>query len=204
MDPTPEEAVRALRAAAEAHLAVGDDRVRRVRFVIDRRRGALVFPLPGELRELAEAQLLVPSEHDPVVAALLSLRPVASAPADAEIRFEIYHGAAREAAWGIATIEAVRYHGEAFDGEEIELQDGLVAHEPELCRTLNADRDALREACSRIARANVEQPVAVGVDPDGVDVRARFGIVRIEFDEPAATVEQARERIAGLTARSRA
>jgi hypothetical protein len=204
MDTTPEEAVRAIRAAAEAHVTIGEDVVRRVKYVLDRRRGVLVFPLPADLRDEAEAQLLIPSEHDPVVAAMLTIQAVQPAPSDVEIRFEIYHGPAREAAWAIGTVEAVRYHGEAFDGEEIDLQDDLIAAEPELCRLLNADPDALREACARFARANVERPVAVGVDPDGIDVRARFGIVRIEFDEPAGTVELARERIAGLTARSRA
>jgi hypothetical protein len=204
MDPTPAHAVRALRASAEAHLSVGEDSVRRVRYIIDRRRGGIVFPLAGDLREAGEAQLLVPSEHDPVVAALLSIHAMPSAPADAEIRYEIYHGRAREPAWAIASVEALRYHGEAFDGEEIELRDALLEHEPELCRMLNADPEALRELCARFARASVERPVAVGVDPDGIDVRARFGIVRIDFDEPVGTPGEARERIAGLAARSRA
>jgi hypothetical protein len=204
MDPTPEDAVRALRAAAEAHLVVSDGDVRRVRYVIDRRRGLLLFPIPADLSELAEAQLLAPSEQDPVVAAMVTLQATTSPPADAEIRFEIYHGQAREANWAVAAVEAMRYHGEAFDGEEIELTDDLIEHEPELCRRLNAEPDLLRDLCARVAKAIVERPVAVGLDPDGIDVRARFGIVRVEFDEPARNVQQARDRIAELTARSRA
>ncbi|HZW10146.1 MAG TPA: DUF2470 domain-containing protein [Phycisphaerales bacterium] len=204
MDPTPEDAVRALRAAAEAHLVVSDGDVRRVRYVIDRRRGLLLLPIPADLTELAEAQLLIPSEQTPVVTAMITIQATSSPPADAEIRFEIYHGQAREATWALAAVEAVRYHGEAFDGEEIELTDEIIADEPDLCRRLNAAPNVLRDLCARFARAAVERPVAVGVDPDGIDVRARFGIVRVEFDEPARNPEQARERIADLTARSRA
>jgi hypothetical protein len=202
MDPTPEDAVRALRSAAEAHAVFGEGEVRRLRYVFDRRRGVLVFPLPTDMAGAAEAQLLVPGEQDPLVAALVSLQATTSVPVDTEIRFAIYHGESREARWGIASVEALRYHGEAFDGEEIELIDPIIEHEPELCRLLNADPVALRDLCARVARATVERPVAVGVDPDGIDVRARFGIVRVEFDSPAADVEQARERIAGLTTRS--
>lgn len=202
MTPTPADALRALRAASHAHLALSEHEVRPVRYVFDRRRGRLLFPLPGDVGEPAEGQLLVPEEQDPVVAALLSIEPQQGPPGDAALRYEIYHGPARETLWAVARVEALRYRGEAFDAEEIELADALAPHEPALCRSLNADPALLRQLCERRARARVERPVAVGVDPDGIDIRARFGIVRIEFDEPAPTPEVVRERLASLAARS--
>lgn len=204
MDPTAADALRSLRASTQGHLLLPEERRLPIRFVIDRRRGVLVFPLPPDAAEATEGQLLLPDEHDPVVAALLEITPAASPPGEDELRFEIYHGPPRDVAWALAELQAIRYHGEAFDADELPLTDGLVEAEPELCRMLNADREALRDVCARVARARVERPVAVGVDPDGIDVRAKFGTVRVEFVEPAPTPELARARIAELTARSRA
>ncbi|MFG0241921.1 MAG: DUF2470 domain-containing protein [Phycisphaerales bacterium JB054] len=204
MSSTPAEAVRSLRAAAQGHLLADADTVRPVRWVVDRRRGHLVFPIPGDLDDLTEAQLLIPEEHDPRLAALLAIETTDTPPAAAEIRHEVYHGAAREARWAIATIEALRYHGEAFDSEALELIDPLAEHEPALCRTLNADPARLVEICRHNAGARVPKPVAVGVDPDGIDVRARFGIVRVEFPERVSTLEEASDAIARLTAGAKA
>ncbi|MFG0260208.1 MAG: DUF2470 domain-containing protein [Phycisphaerales bacterium JB041] len=204
MSSTPAEAVRSLRAAAEGHLLADADTVRPVRWVIDRRRGRVVFPMPRELEDLTEAQLLIPEEHDPRLAALLSIETTAAPPAAAEIRHEVYHGAAREPTWAIATIDALRYHGEAFDGDTLELIDPLAEHEPALCRGLNADPKRLAEICRHHAGARVPTPVAVGVDPDGIDVRARFGIVRVEFPERVSTLEEATRAIEQLTAGARA
>ncbi|MBK7403571.1 MAG: amidohydrolase family protein [Phycisphaerales bacterium] len=190
MDPTAADALRALRASTQGHLMLGEDRRIPVRYVVDRRRGVLVIPLPVEAAQVPEGQLLIPDEHDPVIAALVEIAHAPSPPAEDELRFEIYHGPPREGAWILAEVQAVRYHGEAFDGDEFRLTDELIEAEPELCRTLNADPEALRELCLRLAHARVEHPVAVGVDPDGIDVRAKFGTVRIEFDLPALPSER--------------
>lgn len=204
MSSTPAEAVRSLRATAQGHLLADADTVRPVLWVIDRRRGHLLFPMPRELDDLTEAQLMIPEEHDPRLAALLSIEVTDAPPAAAEIRHEVYHGAAREARWAVATIEALRYHGEAFDGEALDLIDPLAEHEPALCRGLNADSHRLAEICRHHAGTRVPKPVAVGVDPDGIDVRARFGIVRIEFAEPVLTLEGAKRAIAELAAGAQA
>lgn len=200
MSSTPAEAVRSLRAAAQGHLLADANTVRPVLWVLDRRRGQLVFPMPRELEDVTEAQLMIPEEHDPRLAALLSIEVTDAPPAAAEIRHEVYHGAAREARWAVATIEALRYHGEAFDGEALDLIDPLAEHEPALCRGLNADAHRLAEICRHHAGTSVPKPVAVGVDPDGIDVRARFGIVRVEFDEHATTLDEANQAIARLAA----
>ena len=198
MEPNASQAVRALRANARGHLMLDESRRLEVRYVWDRRGGRLVFPLPGEAAGAGEAQLLVPDEHDPAVAALLTLEEAEPLPGALEIRWEIYHGRAESSHWVIGTIEALRHHGEPFDSGELELTDALVADEPALCRELNADSAGLGSLCEAHAGARVEDPVAVGVDPDGIDVRARFGIVRVEFGSPAATVEDVREQLARL------
>lgn len=198
MSLLPAQAVRSLRASAEGHLLADADKVRPVRWVIDRRAGTLVFPLPHGFDSLSEAQLLVPEEHDPRLAALLSVTPTDTPPAAAEIRHEVYHGKAGGAWWATASIEALRYHGEPIDGDEISLADPLAGDEPALCRELNADTGRLAKLCQRHAGARVPEPVAIGVDPDGIDVRARFGIVRIEFPSTVDHPDAARDAIAQL------
>lgn len=196
MSTRPEDAVRALRAATSGHLRPDPDTARPVRYVLDRRRGGLLFQLPRDFEDITSAQLLVPDEHDPVLAALLEIRPVPRPAPEVEIRHEVYHGPLREGPWAVGTVEALRYHTEAFDAEEFGLTDAIVDAEPEICRELNADPQTLRRICRRVAE--IADPVAVGVDPDGLDVRARFGTVRVEFSRSAATPDEARARIAEL------
>ncbi len=208
MTSTPADAVRSLRAAAQGHLLADADTVRPVRWVIDRRQGRLVFPIPRVFDDLTEAQLLIPEEHDPHIAALLAIEITSTPPPAAEIRHEVYHGPPREARWALATIEAIRHHGETFDRDELALIDPLIDpladHEPALCRALNADPARLAELCRHHAGAHVAEPVAVGVDPDGIDIRAKFGIVRLEFPSMVSTLEAAQNAIDQLAAGAQA
>lgn len=203
MEPDALQAVKSLRSSARGHMLLEGPRRWAARYVWDRRAGRLVFPLPADAVELAEGQLLVPDEHDPAVAALLAIEQPDSIDGAMEIRFEIYHGRPESARWGLATIEALRHHGATFDADELTLTDALVADEPALCRELNADRERLARLCEAGAGAAVESPVAVGVDPDGIDVRARFGIIRIGFEGRAETAEAVRERVAQMAAAGR-
>jgi hypothetical protein len=57
-----------------------------------------------------------------------------------------------------------------------------------LCIQLNGDIAEIVSACKQIANVEVETPVVVGVDQLGVDVRARFGIVRLESDAPLTNI----------------
>ena len=61
------------------------------------------------------------------------------------------------------------------------LLNALRTGEGALLRELNRDKAALGAMCERMAGVRVEGACAVGVDPHGIDVRARFGIVRAEF-----------------------
>lgn len=199
MTITPGDAVRSLRASARGDLLLDAGTVRSVAYVIDRRRGRLILGLPRDIESAREGQLLLPGEHDPSLAALLTIERIEAPPPALEIRFEVYHGTEREAAWAEGRVEALRYHTEPFDAEDFSLIDPILADEPALCREINADPEALRRMCVR-AGARVAEPVAVGVDPDGIDVRARFGIVRVEFPQTAGAADEVRAMVARLAA----
>lgn len=96
---------------------------------------------------------------------------------------------------------ACQIHGVRFDGRVLEEAEIVKLNEPPgldrqeglLLRRLNSDRARLRAACRRLAQAMVPEPFAVGVDKHGVDVRASFGIVRLDWGDStdaAASVEQ--------------
>ncbi len=76
-------------------------------------------------------------------------------------------------------------------------ENPLAGDEAKLCRTVNKERrDALTRLC-RKSDADVAEPLLVGVDPLGFDVRRRFDVVRVPAVEPMLTIADA-ERVFGL------
>jgi heme iron utilization protein len=78
-----------------------------------------------------------------------------------------------------------------------EAEDEIVAH-------MNADHgDALRGYCRHATGVEPSNAVLIGIDCDGLDVRADGALVRIEFDAPVANAGKAREALAALARRTR-
>lgn len=88
--------------------------------------------------------------------------------------------------------------GEVVTDDQCSLINPLIAVMPSLCRALNADRDRLSQICFSMTGVHHEQPIAVGVDDRGLDIRARFGLVRVVFDEPIGSPDLAQDRITSL------
>ncbi len=194
--PDPADALAQLRRFSQAHCLIAD-RIEPIRYVIDRQHGALFFPLPDDLAGATQAQLLIPDESDPVLGALVTLSQPDSIPGALAIRYEMYHRPSGNAHFVLATIEALRYHSEVFDSDQLDLIDPVYCVEPVLCKRLNAHPERLKALCAG-HHLHIESPVAVGVDPHGIDIRARFGIARIPFATPATdptTAEHCIERL---------
>lgn len=187
---------------------VFDAGVSPVRYVLEPRLRRMLLAAEPAVASLTDATLFVPEERDGALQALVALTPADPDSAEVGIltdRWGAYHaGASSPRAWLWGTIEATKLENHVVAGDEIAgtspAPDALRAAEPRLCRHLNADRAALARACRAIAGVDVGTPVAVGVDPEGVDVRARFGIVRLEFETPAADEPTAMQRLAALLA----
>jgi hypothetical protein len=161
------------------------DRSRRVRFVIDNPTGRLVIPVEGFELEFEELLLFAPEERDDAMQIMGRPVRLEAAREGACDRWAAYHGKATERHWAALAIEGARMGEYVIDEVELVAINPLGPAEGRLCRRLNLDRAALERACRRVARVSVAEPIAVGVDPHGVDVRARFGIVRLEFEAPA-------------------
>ncbi len=175
-----------------------DERVEPVRFVLDPSTGAPIMPVQPDLAEADVLTLHVPDDSPLSLQILGTPRPL-DPDADARCdRFLIYLGQPRGRnlrSWIMLAIEGVRFEGEIIEAGEVMQPNPFIAAEPAACRRANAHQDKLREACRR-AGADVPAPLLVGIDPLGADIRATFGIVRIEWPSgPVADVDEGLRRL---------
>lgn len=200
---------RLLRRYHEATVQMLERRAE-VCFVIDGATGEIVLaaepgfgPPAGDERELI---LHLPDEVARDLQLALTARCIDRPEAEEVVdRWNAYHGASgirpSARAWLRCTIDggkAPHIPGEVYSGESLTRPNLLRKAEPRLVKLVNADRAALAAICKARARIDVADPLCVGIDPFGLDVRARFGIVRVEFDLEAPTPEQAEACIAAM------
>jgi beta-glucosidase-like glycosyl hydrolase len=167
-----------------------------VRYVIGP-DGRLVSPVTYRMLEAVDTVLFVPAFAEgamEVQVTVLALDPDGTEGAVAD-RWRIYHGEPQEARWAWLDPEAGRYGKWVIDGEALRRSNPLAADEARLCRQINqGSRDELRRVCRHFADADVEEPLVVGVDPLGFDVRRRFDVARVPAPSAMGTgdaVEQA-------------
>lgn len=83
--------------------------------------------------------------------------------------------------------------------------NGVVEAEPDILAHMNTDHvDTLLLYCRTLGDVAAETARAVGVDCDGIDVRADGRLLRFDFDSPALDAAAVRARLIGLAERSRA
>lgn len=196
-DPDARQALALLRSFSAGTLLV-DDSPRPVRYIVEPRQGRIILPMEPRDLDAAEWILCLP-EDSYETRARVSLDPEPLGEHDEAVdRFCAYHGhLSGSGLWARAGVAFVKLdHGPVVDGDDLMLPNPLLGEQTALCRALNADPDRLREACLRTRGVSPEDPMGVGVDPLGLDVRARFGVLRIEFAVEAHDAVSARARIA--------
>ena len=197
---------RILRRFHEGVLALHERRSG-VRFVVESASGAIVLPVePGFAKSLSdELVLFVPGESEQQANIALSpeliARPEAEEACD---RWAAYHGKATHNAWIRGTVDGLKTESAVYGPDECAGPNPLGRAEYALIRHANADRAALSAACKRFGAMPVADPLAVGADPLGIDVRARFGILRLEFPDGvfADTPEKAQREVDRLLGRT--
>lgn len=204
--PSPHSALNHLRRNREGVL-LADGLAERIRFVICGRRGHIVFPTHPACIHASEIVLFIPEEDpagEPELQLLLAPGEVDALCDENCDRWKAYHGDPLHTHWACCEIESARFDGEVIDEAPLMQPNPLVDAERKLCKDLNADRPRLAEIC--LARTGVapREPVAVGLDPGGIDVRARFGIIRVPFEHEASTPEDATQMIHALLQSQRA
>lgn len=154
--------------------------------LVDPRQGSVVLSAPASVWDRSgELVLFVPDES--ADSAQLLLASAREPEASAVDRYQAHFGVPRGVVVRACEIESVRWGGSVFDVDEIALANPWHAEEPALLRTANEDPSRLERACGILGHGTSAPLVAVGVDPDGLNVRARTGITRIAFSERATT-----------------
>jgi hypothetical protein len=194
-----DEAHALLRANPRGELRF-DERLAPLKFIIAP-DGRLIANVEREMLEAYDAVLFVPEYRDGALELQVCLEAIEKHGDDAHLidRWMIHYGEAGNAKWARLSIEGARFDGIVIDGEDLMRPNPLASSEAALCRFVNEHHlDALRAVVARCTNVHVESPVMVGVDPGGLDVRARFGIIRLVFTNPISTAHAAREAISKL------
>ena len=160
-----------------------DDNIVPCRFVRTD-EGRLVAPVMVAALHTADTVLMIPDEHAPVLELLLSMAPFEESGPDGRWadRWRIYHGEEEDINWAFFDIDMGRMSGIVIDGDALLHANPLAEEEAGLCRAINElGPEALQRVCRKRLEQEVEHPLVVGVDPDGMDVRATFDVLRIPF-----------------------
>jgi hypothetical protein len=203
-DPMPDDSAeeaalkRALRLIAdnrEGKVAF-EEHVVPMTFIRAPKSGHLLASVPVALLMADEIVLYVPDETDDALQLLLTAEQVEES--SLTDRHAAYFPEPDHVRWAELYIDAGRLNEYVFDGDALMTPNPLAPCEVSLIKALNADRDALRAATAARANREVTEPVAVGVDPLGADIRARFGIVRLPFESESPDEASARAQITSL------
>ncbi len=192
-DANVENAYAFLRGHFTADLRF-DENVRPMKYVVGP-DGKLIVPVMVAMLRSVDTVLFVPGYVDDAMELQVTLEGFEESGPDgmAADRWRIYHGEPPDVRWAFLRIDAARFGGFVIDGDALMRPNPMVREEPWLCKLMNTQKmDDLRRLCSHYGKMDVENPVMVGVDPLGFDVRARFDVVRVPALEPISTREQAR------------
>lgn len=195
-DPNVEAAVDFVRGNCRADLRF-DGHTEPLKYVVAP-DGRLIAPVMVAMLTAADTTLFVPDDREDAMELMVTLEQFQETGKNGALadRWRIYHGEPPDVRWAAMTVDAARFHGLFIDGEAFLESNPLIGGEALLCREINAKHiDVLRALCETRGPMRIEQPVMVGVDPRGVDVRSVFDVVRARFERAAQSIDDARSMI---------
>ncbi|MBC7834320.1 MAG: hypothetical protein H7Y88_04365 [Phycisphaerales bacterium] len=193
-------AVSILRASTSAVLAF-DGRVAPIRYVVDQtgtHEPALIVAMEPPALRASEHVLFVPDERAEALQVLGRVVPIASQGDAGTDRWQAFHGSCGKLVFGRFSALGAKLGGEVIDHTDLVVSNPFGRVQGKLCRDANADPGALLALLGRRGAGDVAEPVVVGVDPEGIHVRARTGVVRVPFEALCPTTEHASGAMRGL------
>lgn len=197
-DPAIESAIDFVRGNSRAVIRF-DSHIESIKYVVAP-DGRLIAPVMVAMLSAADTILFVPDDREGAMELMVTLVQFEETGEDGALadRWRIYHGEPPDVRWAHMIIDAARFQGLFIDGEAFSEPNPLAKGEGGLCREINKGHQAaLRKLCAERGNMSVENPVMVGVDPRGIDVRAAFDIVRVRFPREAGSIGDARSLIVG-------
>jgi hypothetical protein len=183
-----------------AGVLLADETVKHVRFVLDGRDGRPVLPFEPALFDTEQVVLFTPDESDDSLQLLVNPEEITNWRAlEVCDRWQTYHGRPDAAAWAHLTIAGCKERSRVTDGEALLAPNPLLASEPRLCREANAQKPLVVSLAERLTTRPQPEALLVGIDPWGVDLRLRTGLLRVEFapGTPDARTEEAARAAVG-------
>jgi hypothetical protein len=178
---------------------LADGLAHEIRFIVDGATGELVFPVDRGMLEAEELVLFIPRDlpaGDHELQLLLSAREI-DGNAGLGDRWTAYHGAPEKPLFASCEIAAGKFDGAVIEVDELVCVNAVRGAEGRMLTKANTDKARLRGVCARATGVDVQNPVAVGADQYGVELRAAFGIVRLFFAETAKDAADA-EQLLGV------
>ena len=160
-----------------------------VSYVINH-EGVLVIPAMVAMLQPCDIVMFIPEYCEDCIEMHVSLKEFKEEGeyASHADRWQVYHGVSPDVQWGMLEIDAARFHEAFIDGEQLQRENPLGELEPALCKELNENKvEQLMEICKKHTNVAVQDPIVVGVDPLGFDIRASFGIIRVPAGLPFIT-----------------
>ena len=193
-----QRATRLLKGHTQGTLLADSAPYDSVRYIVDPRTGSLVLTVEEATLDSEDVVLVIPEDRfdAPMRVSLDLSTAIDEEPCD---RFLAYHLHQPCSIWARGKINFAKLEsGEVVGTDELETPNPLIDALAGLCKKLNSDRKALGEVCKLLTKAKVDEPLAVGIDPIGMDVRTKFGVLRVEFPSPVEDATQAEDVIAAL------
>ncbi len=150
-------------------------------------KGRLVIPAMVAMLQPSDTIMFVPEYMNDCMEIQITLNQFSEDGEGGELadRWQVYHGEPPDVQWATVDIDAARFHEQFIDGEGLCRSNPLAEIEHSLSKELNDKfTDDVRAICLEKTNVEVTNPVVVGIDPLGIDIRAPFGIVRVPSDEP--------------------
>lgn len=205
LDPNDSTLLRAshlLRSAWSATLLY-DQSPFETKCMLDPRDGVYIVSIVEDALDATDLVLASPRDSfDSRIRISITLDPDTTE--EQRDRFTAYHLPATKPLLARGSFEFAKIDsGEVVTSEDCSLRNPLINEMGSLCKVLNSNRDLLAKVCKESSGVEHESPLAVGVDHIGIDVRARFGLVRIVLPEPIEKPDDAHDCIERLLASCR-
>lgn len=145
--------------------------------------GSIVAPVMESMLLAVDVSLELPDDGEDGLQVMVTLERLDPEGPLAGLcdRWRAYHGEPEDVRWARMVPDAAKHLQWFVDGEALLEANPLAKDEAGLLKALNTQPRSFLKALCTTGKAPSEHPVAVGVDPGGIDVRRAHDVVRLPF-----------------------
>ncbi|MBM4005980.1 MAG: hypothetical protein FJ292_00190 [Planctomycetes bacterium] len=164
--------------------------------------GHIVAPVMESMLRSVEVVLELPDDGDEGLQVMVTMERLDPEGEHAGLcdRWCAYHGDPEDVRWARMQIDASRHLQWFVDGEALMRANPLAKDEASLLKALNTQPRSFLKAFCTTCKVDCKEPVAVGLDPGGIDIRRAHDTARLPFPLRFERAEQVRSFIEGNSA----